>query len=163
ASFRNVANWLADLRDHGESKALIFLVGTKIDQVACDADKRQVANEEAKAFAKKQGICFLGEVSAKEGVGIEPLFQAIGEALYQDSQLLIQKPQEPTTAQAQESAVAELSVVPENAFPPPFHSTAGQVGGVVSSVALIAIAAALIVFYWPVLLAASVAAWVGIA
>ena len=68
-SFKNVKNWIEDIRNESPSTVLIVLVGNKIDL----ADKRLVSFDEGNDFATENGI-FFGETSAKSGEGIETIF-----------------------------------------------------------------------------------------
>ncbi len=61
ASFNRLSYWLAELRDNlNDQEVSIVLLGNKCDLI----DKREVALEEAKAFAEHNGFYYL-EVSAK--------------------------------------------------------------------------------------------------
>jgi len=61
SSFNRLSYWLSELRDNlNDQEVCIVLLGNKCDLV----DKREVAMEEAKAFAEQNGFYYL-EVSAK--------------------------------------------------------------------------------------------------
>jgi small GTP-binding protein len=71
-SFDSVEQWLDSLRDHGDPDVVKVLVGNKLDL----AGKRKVSGEEARTLASKHRMVYL-EVSAKEGVGVDEVFEKL--------------------------------------------------------------------------------------
>jgi Ras-related protein Rab-11A len=71
-SFKNVANWLAEVREHAPSEARVTLVGSKSDLVHI----RAVTTDEAKAFAEKNGLAFM-ETSAKDATNVREAFHSL--------------------------------------------------------------------------------------
>ena len=71
-SFDSVEQWLDSLRDHGDPDVVKVLVGNKLDLAA----KRKVSKEEAQALAEKHRMVYI-EVSAKEGVGVDAVFEKL--------------------------------------------------------------------------------------
>ncbi len=58
-SYSNVEKWLKELKEHGDSKMVIMLVGNKSDL----KHLRAVPQEEAKSFAGKIfNLCFKSEI-----------------------------------------------------------------------------------------------------
>ena len=68
-SFRDLKEWIEDIRSRCPKTVLIILIGNKIDL----EDKRNVSYEEGEKFAKENGFIF-GETSANTGKGIEEIF-----------------------------------------------------------------------------------------
>ncbi|GAA5823712.1 hypothetical protein JCM3770_006687 [Rhodotorula araucariae] len=86
ASFAHCRSWLADLRQWGEEGLLVLLVGNKGDvgddgQDDGDGDgageRRQVAQDEARAWAAEEGLAGYVETSAKSGAGVEEAFNTL--------------------------------------------------------------------------------------
>ena len=70
--------WIDDLKQN-LNNALIILVGNKSD---IWEDKRQVLHEEGVSFAKKHGLDFFLETSAKSGSNMTKIAQYIAKELY---------------------------------------------------------------------------------
>jgi len=71
-TFYGITSWIKQLNDNAPSDILIALVGNKTDLV----DQEQLSMDEIAAFAKDNAH-FFSMVSAKDGSGIEGLFQKI--------------------------------------------------------------------------------------
>ena len=71
SSFNNVDLWMNDLKDVVDDKAVKILAGNK-----CDLRGRKITNEEANKYAKDHDMRYL-EISAKEGINIESLFEIL--------------------------------------------------------------------------------------
>lgn len=69
-SFNNVGGWLTSFREVSTDKAVIVIVGNKVDLEA----NRKVTREEAEDFAKRND-CEYAETSASTGVGVHELFK----------------------------------------------------------------------------------------
>ncbi|XP_059486056.1 ras-related protein Rab-39B [Neocloeon triangulifer] len=83
ASFEHIPAWMMEARRHIEPHQPTFLlVGCKVDLVRSDGgQQRQVPFEEAKSFAKDQGIPFI-ETSARNGLNVERAFEIITQEVY---------------------------------------------------------------------------------
>ena len=68
-SFKNVKNWIEDIRNESPKTVLIILVGNKIDL----EDRRVISFDDGNDFAIENGLIF-GETSAKTGDGIKKYF-----------------------------------------------------------------------------------------
>ena len=68
-SFKNVKNWIEDIRNESPKTVLIILVGNKIDL----EDRRVISFDDGNDFAIENGLIF-GETSAKTSDGIEEIF-----------------------------------------------------------------------------------------
>ncbi len=68
-SFTHTSHWVNETKDLRREDAIFCLVGNKIDL----ADKRTVSEEKGKNYAKENGFIF-AEVSAKDGLHIQELF-----------------------------------------------------------------------------------------
>lgn len=71
-SYSNVEKWLGELKEHGDSKMVIMLVGNKSDL----KHLRAVPEEEAKSFAEKNNLSFI-EVSALDSNNVEQAFENV--------------------------------------------------------------------------------------
>jgi small GTP-binding protein len=69
-SFNDVETWLAELREHGDRKIAIALVGNKTDLV----HERAVAPEAGRQYALDNGIDVFKETSAANGANISDIF-----------------------------------------------------------------------------------------
>jgi len=72
STFENVAQWLKELRDQGDSGLIILLVGNKSDLV----DQRAVTTEEGRTFAEENGLRFI-ETSAMNASNVDDAFKTI--------------------------------------------------------------------------------------
>lgn len=77
-SFANVENWIKQIHEHTSSEVAMFLVGNKADM----RDERKVTAESGRKLAELYDMQFF-EVSAKDGTGIEDLFDDIGVQAYE--------------------------------------------------------------------------------
>ena len=71
-SFVSVEKWLKELKEHGDNKMVIMLVGNKNDL----KHLRAVPLEEAKAFSEKQGLSFI-ETSALDSNNVDQAFENV--------------------------------------------------------------------------------------
>merc|ERR1712216_1082675 len=82
-TFADVEKWLAELRDHADSKIVIMLVGNK-----CDLQHlRSVTTQDAEIYAAKEDLLFL-ETSALNSVNIDAAFQKVLSVIHERSQTL---------------------------------------------------------------------------
>lgn len=84
----------------------ICLLGNKNDLEV----ERRVSKEEMKEFAQKNGLLFLGEVSAKTGEGVEAAFQRVTEEIQERQRLMNEERKRP-----QEQEEKELRETKESA------------------------------------------------
>lgn len=82
-TFADVEKWLAELRDHADSKIVIMLTGNK-----CDLQHlRSVTTQDAEIYAVKEDLLFL-ETSALNSVNIDAAFQKVLSVIHERSQTL---------------------------------------------------------------------------
>ncbi|KAF4518235.1 hypothetical protein B566_EDAN006916 [Ephemera danica] len=85
ASFEHIPAWMMEARRHIEPHRPTFiLVGCKVDLARGDQQggrQRQVPFEEARAFARENGIPFI-ETSARNGLNVERAFELITQEVY---------------------------------------------------------------------------------
>ncbi|KAJ7975222.1 Ras-related protein like [Quillaja saponaria] len=71
STYENIRNWLRELREFGNEDVVVVLVGNKSDLGSLNS--RQVNEEEGKAFAETEGLCFM-ETSALQNLNVEEAF-----------------------------------------------------------------------------------------
>ncbi|CAL6302030.1 unnamed protein product [Bathycoccus prasinos] len=77
-TFADVEKWLAELRDHADSKIVIMLTGNK-----CDLQHlRSVTTQDAEIYAAKEDLLFL-ETSALNSVNIDAAFQKVLSVIHE--------------------------------------------------------------------------------
>jgi Ras-related protein Rab-5C len=76
-SLEKARSWIRELQRQADPSIVIALCGNKSDLAA----RRQVTQEEAKAYAAEEGLMW-GETSAKSGEGVAEIFTAIGMPLW---------------------------------------------------------------------------------
>lgn len=85
-TFHNVQNWLNDLRQIAEPDIVVVLVGNKCDLASSNGEEgrnqREVTQEEAEEWARKNGILEYVETSARSGEGVEKAFGRVAERIY---------------------------------------------------------------------------------
>ena len=77
SSFRNLEKWLSELRDNADADIVIMMVGNKTDLKA----SREVATDDAKAFAEKEKIMYI-ETSALDGDNVKQAFEQTVAEIY---------------------------------------------------------------------------------
>ncbi|XP_071825099.1 ras-related protein Rab-11B-like isoform X2 [Apostichopus japonicus] len=77
-TYKHVARWLKELRDHADNNIIIMLVGNKNDL----RHLRAVPTDEAKAFAEKNSLSFI-ETSALDSTNVEQAFVQILTEIYE--------------------------------------------------------------------------------
>ena len=77
-TFKDLTEWLREVRQHAAEDVLIYTVGNKADM----EDARQVNINEAIDFAKSQNISKCFETSAKTGEVVEEVFSCAGKDIY---------------------------------------------------------------------------------
>lgn len=83
-TFLHVMDWLNDLRQIAEPDIVVILIGNKSDLAAEEENKREVTQQEAEEWAKKNGVLEYVETSAKSGDGVELAFGRIAQRIYQN-------------------------------------------------------------------------------
>jgi GTPase SAR1 family protein len=63
-SFTNCRYWVDSIRAYADENVVIALVANKADVVTLVPAKRHVTTEEARAFARDNGLVWVGESSA---------------------------------------------------------------------------------------------------
>ena len=76
-TFENVRNWVTQIRENASEKAIIYIVGNKID----DKQNKVVTKEDGEKMAKEFDLKFF-EASAKEDINIAPTFEALVKDIY---------------------------------------------------------------------------------
>ncbi|TVU44079.1 hypothetical protein EJB05_03508 [Eragrostis curvula] len=77
ATFENVRRWLKELRDHADANTVVMLIGNKTDL----RHLRAVAQEDAAAFAEREGLSFV-ETSALDATNVDKAFQTLLAEIY---------------------------------------------------------------------------------
>lgn len=78
-SFDKCQQWVKELNEKAGADIRIVIVGNKID-----LDDHQVSRDEANDYARSQGLQYF-EVSAKQNLGIDELFQDLAKKLPKES------------------------------------------------------------------------------
>jgi hypothetical protein len=73
-SFEGAKSWVKELQRRGDQNVVIALAGNKADM----KEKRLVDVEEAKEYAKENGLIYM-DTSAKSNLNVKEIFAAIGE------------------------------------------------------------------------------------
>ena len=72
SSFENIREWIKDIREEVYEKAIIFLIGNKIDK----KDQIKIKTEEGTKLAEEFNLPFF-EASAKSGENVDEIFKAL--------------------------------------------------------------------------------------
>ncbi|XP_052228766.1 uncharacterized protein LOC127842982 isoform X2 [Dreissena polymorpha] len=93
-TFKNVAYWLYDLREHStQPDVCTILVGTRCHVPLAE---RAVSTERAEKFAESEGLTYM-EISAEEGINVMEVFEKMADliiAKLAKAQLIITQPQD---------------------------------------------------------------------
>ena len=76
-TFESIRNWISIISQEASEKITIYLVANKIDL----ENERKVEREEGENLAKELGLPFM-EVSAKDGINIDEIFEDLVERIY---------------------------------------------------------------------------------
>ena len=71
-SFENIREWIRDIKEEVSEKAIIFLIGNKIDL----EEQRKISKEKGVELAEEYKIPFF-EASAKSGENVDEVFKAL--------------------------------------------------------------------------------------
>ena len=77
-TYFSAMSWLADVKEHGDPKIAIVLVGNK-----SDLGERNVSREEAQTWADENGITAFIEASAKTGDQVTTAFTQVAKEVYE--------------------------------------------------------------------------------
>jgi len=80
-TFAACERWLAELKEHADSKVVVLLIGNKSDL----RHLRRVEKEAGTAFADKHGLCGFVETSALDASGVEVAFTRLLSTVYTSS------------------------------------------------------------------------------
>ncbi|ORX49088.1 hypothetical protein DM01DRAFT_1262359, partial [Hesseltinella vesiculosa] len=80
ATLDKAKSWVKELQRQANQDIVIALVGNKQDLVLEDESERQVATEDAKAYAEEADLLFF-ETSAKSGENVDQVFAGIAEKI----------------------------------------------------------------------------------
>ena len=72
SSFDNIREWVRDIKEEVSEKAIIFLIGNKIDM----DEQRKITKEKGEELAEEYKIPFF-EASAKSGENVDEVFKAL--------------------------------------------------------------------------------------
>ena len=71
-SFQNIREWVKNIKEEVNEKAIIFLIGNKIDKTG----ERKITTEEGQKLAEEFNLPFF-EASAKSGKNVNEVFNAL--------------------------------------------------------------------------------------
>ena len=72
SSFKDIKNWMDDVKRETNNKAIMILVGNKSDKIY----EREVKTQVSEIFAKNNSMFFM-ETSAKDNVNVKPMFETL--------------------------------------------------------------------------------------
>ena len=75
-SFKNLENWSIEIEKNASENVLKILIGNKNDL----EDERDIASDEGKAFANRNGMQFI-ETSAKMNTNVNEAFETLGKLM----------------------------------------------------------------------------------
>eukprot|EP00658_Telonema_sp_P-2_P083393 TRINITY_DN9016_c0_g1_i1.p1 TRINITY_DN9016_c0_g1~~TRINITY_DN9016_c0_g1_i1.p1 ORF type:complete len:216 (-),score=54.81 TRINITY_DN9016_c0_g1_i1:157-741(-) len=81
-SFRGIEYWMRSIAEHGNTKAVVFLVGNKVDMT----NKLAVGEEEARRLADGHRVEWR-ETSAQANIGIQEVFADLAQSVYDKQQI----------------------------------------------------------------------------
>ena len=87
-SFDDLDSWVDEIKDIVDDKAVRILAGNK-----CDLSDIKVTREEINKYAEEKNMRYL-EVSAKEGINIESLFEILATNCIKNAKQLLKKKEE---------------------------------------------------------------------
>lgn len=84
ATFDHVTDWLNDLRAIADPDIVVILVGNKLDQAQTSENKREVTQQEAEEWTRRNGVLQYVETSAKSGENVEEAFMRVAERIFEN-------------------------------------------------------------------------------
>ncbi len=155
-TFDHVANWIHEVREHGEPGVPIFVVGTKADLTAL----RKVSLTDAASLAAdlstdQSPVIACPEVSAKNNEGIEGLFTKVAKEVYKhlrtalasdasDEKPVVVRDEIPSDEESGEEA---LPITSKPSIWNPWRNTRGKVASAVTAALCVAGVALFIIFF----------------
>ena len=79
-SFKNLDNWMNDIKNESSPDIKVVLIGNKSDLES----ERKIAKEEGEKFCKDHKLSFFMETSAKTGVNAKKVFEESGRILFEE-------------------------------------------------------------------------------
>ena len=76
SSFENIREWIKDIKEEVYEKAIIFLIGNKIDKTT----ERKITTEQGTKLAEEYNLPFF-EASAKSGENVDEIFKFLYKKL----------------------------------------------------------------------------------
>ena len=73
----NDNSWINDVKENASKRAVVYLVGNKIDK----EEEREVKKEDGEKLAKELGFHF-AETSALTGYNVKEIFEDLAERIY---------------------------------------------------------------------------------
>ena len=83
STFEHVTSWLKNIKEMAEKNCITYLIGNKIDILDSNENHREVSIEEAKKYAKENGLKFY-ETSAFNSVRINDCFEDLLQEIYNE-------------------------------------------------------------------------------
>mmetsp|Transcript_13289 Transcript_13289/g.24935 ORF Transcript_13289/g.24935 Transcript_13289/m.24935 type:complete len:212 (+) Transcript_13289:2439-3074(+) len=84
-SFDLLLSWLEEVRNNCSPGTMLLLIGSQLDAVQADPQKREVESTEAHDLVARYNLVAYFEVSAKTGEGIDNSMQEVAQTLYRSS------------------------------------------------------------------------------
>ena len=106
-SFKNMNEWLNEIKTKSNPDIKIALIGNKCDL----EDKRQVQKEEGEKFSNDNDLSFFMETSAKTGFNSKNIFNEIGKILFKEYNRIMNR--NPTPFSSDKSLTTYLDLLSE--------------------------------------------------
>lgn len=97
---------MKELQRQANENIVIALAGNKLDLVTESPDKRQIPEDDAKAYANEAGLLFF-ETSAKSSTNVKELFTAIAKKLPLDKAAPNQRPRPGVNLRPENSSIQQ--------------------------------------------------------
>ena len=83
STFEHATNWLKNINEMAEKNCITYLIGNKVDLLENHESNREVSTEEARKYAKENGLRFY-ETSALTSVKINDCFEDLLQEIYNE-------------------------------------------------------------------------------